>query len=63
MSKVVNVDDEEESMYVASERHAQIMQELQTFMNRAAWGCLGIIVVVIATAYFFFKFHPFWRYP
>ena len=57
-------EPEDESMYAASERHAQIMQELQTYGNRAAWGCIGIIVVAIGTAIFYlFKYNPFWRYP
>jgi hypothetical protein len=56
-------NDDDGSIYAASERHAQIMRELQIFGNRLAWGCLGIIVVAIATIYFFFKYHPFWKYP
>lgn len=59
----MNEQPEDESMYVASERHAQIMQELQQFGNRLAWGCLGVVVVAIATVYFFIKYHPFWKYP
>lgn len=48
-------DDEDESMYVASERHAQLMAELAQFFNRLAWGMIGIIVVVIGAVIFFFK--------
>jgi hypothetical protein len=54
---------EEESMEAASQRHADLMLELRQFGNNLAWGCVGIIVVIIATVYFFFKYHPFWRYP
>lgn len=54
-------NDEDEAIYVASERHAQLMNELAQFFNKLAWGCLGIIVVAIATVYFFFKFNWSWK--
>lgn len=49
-----NSDDEDESMFVASERHAQLMADLAKFFNRLAWGMIGIIVVIIGAVVFFF---------
>ena len=58
------MSDEDKEIWSASERHAQIMQDGENFFRRLAWGCAGVVVLVVGTVLFFlFKFHPFWRYP
>lgn len=58
-----NNESQEQDYVTASERHAQIMDEMTRFFRFLALCVLGTLTVICGFVIFLFINSPFWKYP